>query len=145
MRLTEIFESLDATVQEERRGSNQRIERILRQLRAQYPAAGNDLEALILNFRNEQRRDRQDINRLDAEIDNEEAEIDQLQAMIDHLRQQRALKERMGIRGLGEKKDRSPGKISKSEDPCWSGYHMVGTKTKNGREVPNCVPGKKGS
>ena len=43
------------------------------------------------------------------------------------------------------KKDRSPGKISKSEDPCWSGYHMVGTKKKGGREVPNCVPGEKGS
>lgn len=43
------------------------------------------------------------------------------------------------------KKDRSPGRISKSEDPCWSGYHMVGTKKKNGREVPNCVPGKKGA
>jgi hypothetical protein len=45
---------------------------------------------------------------------------------------------------LEEKKDRSPGKITKSEDPCWSGYHMVGTKQKGGREVPNCVPGKKG-
>lgn len=44
-----------------------------------------------------------------------------------------------------EAKDKSPGKIDKNEDPCWSGYHMVGTKTKNGKEVPNCVPGKKGS
>jgi len=35
--------------------------------------------------------------------------------------------------------------ISADEDPCWSGYHMVGTKKKGGREVPNCVPGKKGS
>lgn len=26
-------------------------------------------------------------------------------------------------------------------DPCWRGYKMVGTKTKNGREVPNCVKG----
>lgn len=24
-------------------------------------------------------------------------------------------------------------------DPCWRGYSMRGTKTKNGREVPNCV------
>ena len=37
------------------------------------------------------------------------------------------------------------GKISASEDPCWSGYHMVGTKSQDGCEVPNCVPGKKGS
>jgi hypothetical protein len=25
-------------------------------------------------------------------------------------------------------------------DPCWKGYHMVGKKKKNGKEVPNCVP-----
>jgi hypothetical protein len=35
-------------------------------------------------------------------------------------------------------------KISKDEDPCWPGYKMVGTKKKGGKEVPNCVPGKKG-
>jgi len=35
-------------------------------------------------------------------------------------------------------------KITKDEDPCWPGYKMVGTKKKNGKEVPNCVPGKKG-
>jgi hypothetical protein len=35
-------------------------------------------------------------------------------------------------------------KITASEDPCWKGYKMVGTKKKGGREVPNCVPGKKG-
>jgi hypothetical protein len=25
-------------------------------------------------------------------------------------------------------------------DPCWKGYQMVGMKTQNGKEVPNCVP-----
>ena len=25
-------------------------------------------------------------------------------------------------------------------NPCWRGYHPVGTKMKDGREVPNCVP-----
>jgi hypothetical protein len=25
-------------------------------------------------------------------------------------------------------------------DPCWKGYEQIGTKTKNGRKVPNCVP-----
>jgi len=24
--------------------------------------------------------------------------------------------------------------------PCWKGYEQVGTKQKNGKEVPNCVP-----
>ena len=46
---------------------------------------------------------------------------------------------------VAEVKDSTPGKISKSEDPCWSGYHMVGTKKKGNRTVPNCVPGSKGS
>lgn len=36
-------------------------------------------------------------------------------------------------------------KITAKQDPCWSGYHMVGTKSKDGKEVPNCVPGKKGA
>ena len=31
-------------------------------------------------------------------------------------------------------------KGSKSKDPCWKGYEQVGTKTKDGKEVPNCVP-----
>ena len=26
------------------------------------------------------------------------------------------------------------------DNPCWKGYHPVGTKQKNGRTVPNCVP-----
>jgi len=26
------------------------------------------------------------------------------------------------------------------DNPCWKGYTMVGTKMKNGKEVPNCVP-----
>ena len=31
----------------------------------------------------------------------------------------------------------------KEDDPCWSGYEMIGMKTKGGRKVPNCVPEKK--
>jgi hypothetical protein len=30
--------------------------------------------------------------------------------------------------------------MQEMENPCWKGYEMVGTKTKNGKEVPNCVP-----
>lgn len=26
------------------------------------------------------------------------------------------------------------------EDPCWDGYNQRGTKEKNGKKVPNCVP-----
>ena len=28
----------------------------------------------------------------------------------------------------------------KGKDPCWKSYEMIGTKEKNGKEVPNCVP-----
>ena len=31
----------------------------------------------------------------------------------------------------------------RTENPCWKGYHPVGTKKKNGRTVPNCVPDPK--
>ena len=26
------------------------------------------------------------------------------------------------------------------ENPCWKNYEMVGTKMKDGKEVPRCVP-----
>ena len=29
---------------------------------------------------------------------------------------------------------------NKMKNPCWKGYRAYGTKTKNGKEVPNCVP-----
>jgi hypothetical protein len=32
--------------------------------------------------------------------------------------------------------------LKEMENPCWKGYEMVGTKKKNGKEVPNCVPMK---
>jgi hypothetical protein len=38
--------------------------------------------------------------------------------------------------GLSEAKKKN----MKGEDPCWDNYEMVGTKKKNGKEVPNCVP-----
>lgn len=31
-------------------------------------------------------------------------------------------------------------KKSLKDDPCWSGYRMIGMKEKGGRKVPNCVP-----
>ena len=33
-------------------------------------------------------------------------------------------------------------KMKEDADPCWKGYKMVGMKDKNGRKVPNCVPGE---
>ena len=35
--------------------------------------------------------------------------------------------------------------LKEMENPCWKGYEMVGTKKKDGREVPNCVPVKEAS
>jgi len=34
-------------------------------------------------------------------------------------------------------------KSTKEADPCWKDYHQVGTKTKDGKKVPNCVPDEK--
>jgi hypothetical protein len=31
-------------------------------------------------------------------------------------------------------------KLNESDDPCWNGYKQYGTKEKDGKEVPNCVP-----
>lgn len=31
-------------------------------------------------------------------------------------------------------------KLNESDDPCWDGYEQYGTKEKDGKEVPNCVP-----
>jgi hypothetical protein len=31
-------------------------------------------------------------------------------------------------------------KLKENDDPCWDGYKQVGTKDKDGKEVPNCVP-----
>jgi len=28
----------------------------------------------------------------------------------------------------------------RNTNPCWKGYKPVGTKEKNGKTVPNCVP-----
>lgn len=30
--------------------------------------------------------------------------------------------------------------VQEDKGPCWPGYKQVGTKMKNGKEVPNCVP-----
>jgi hypothetical protein len=34
----------------------------------------------------------------------------------------------------------SEGLRDPKDNPCWKGYHPVGTKKKDGRTVPNCVP-----
>ena len=39
--------------------------------------------------------------------------------------------------------DESPVKKKKMKNPCWKGYKAYGTKKKNGKTVPNCVPKKK--
>jgi hypothetical protein len=63
------------------------------QLRARYPQAESDLEALLYDFRAGQRMDRQDINRLDNEIDSDEAQIQQIQQDLDDLMRRRGMTE----------------------------------------------------
>ena len=31
--------------------------------------------------------------------------------------------------------------VKKKDDPCWKGYKKVGTKTKDGKKINDCVPG----
>lgn len=50
----------------------------------------------------------------------------------------------MPIDVVYDKDVKETNKITADEDPCWPGYTMRGTKTKDGKEVPNCVPGEKG-
>jgi hypothetical protein len=49
------------------------------------------------------------------------------------------------MRSESELKDVSEAKKKtlKNTNPCWKGYHPVGTKEKKGRTVPNCVPNAK--
>jgi hypothetical protein len=42
------------------------------------------------------------------------------------------------LKGLMTEKEKS----LRNTNPCWKGYKPVGTKVKNGKTVPNCVPGK---
>jgi len=42
-------------------------------------------------------------------------------------------------------KSKSSNSKSSSEDPCWKGYEQVGMKSKDDKQVPNCVPENKSS
>lgn len=46
------------------------------------------------------------------------------------------------VQGTGKDRDVMFAEEMEGPDPCWKGYEMVGTKTKNGKEVPNCVKKK---
>jgi hypothetical protein len=43
-------------------------------------------------------------------------------------------------RPMGEKIENLVEAKVNEENPCWKGYEQIGMKTKNGKEVPNCVP-----
>lgn len=42
--------------------------------------------------------------------------------------------------GIGNWVSNYISELSEDNDPCWDNYEMVGMKTKDGEEVPNCVP-----
>lgn len=75
MRYQEFAEEVDKEV-------NLRLQHMLRVMRARYPGARNDLEALMLMFSREQERDRRDISRLDQENDQEEADIEAIERYL---------------------------------------------------------------
>jgi hypothetical protein len=43
---------------------------------------------------------------------------------------------------IAKKKQKQADESLKTDNPCWKGYKPVGTKKKDGRTVPNCVPKK---
>ena len=88
MNITELFELREPNLRKTARSS-----RIMQSLRAQYPASQSDSEALLYHFRDGQRRDRDDIMRLDYELDSDEAEIDRIQKDLDRLRKKTNLSE----------------------------------------------------
>lgn len=53
---------------------------------------------------------------------------------------------KQGTRYGGSKQKDDPVKEQKDglKDACWKGYEAIGTKKKNGKTVPNCVPVKEG-
>lgn len=44
---------------------------------------------------------------------------------------------------LAEETSSDSDKNAKKENPCWDNYEMIGTKDKDGKNVPNCVPENK--
>ena len=52
----------------------------------------------------------------------------------------KGMMENQGISFLDGQLEESKKKTLRNSNPCWKGYHPVGTKQKGGRTVPNCVP-----
>lgn len=46
-------------------------------------------------------------------------------------------------REVERRKAASKGIREEDSDPCWKGYRQLGTKEKNGKTVPNCIPEEK--
>lgn len=44
------------------------------------------------------------------------------------------------MKAIGMSVDEAKKLEKDKDDPCWDGYVQLGTKKKNGKEVPNCVP-----
>lgn len=66
-----------------------RTRNLMARLRAQYPQARSDAEALLLHFDHEQRKDQREIDRLDYENDQEEADIDRIDQEVSRLKHRR--------------------------------------------------------
>jgi hypothetical protein len=44
------------------------------------------------------------------------------------------------LQSMGDQQKTFEGLRDPKDNPCWKGYKPVGTKKKNGKTVPNCVP-----
>lgn len=77
---------VEGVVSEAEVATTQKTQRMVNLMRARYPEAKTDLEALLLHFNTGQRQDREDISTLYTQNDQEEQQINQLQATLDKLK-----------------------------------------------------------
>jgi len=63
-----------------------------------------------------------------------------LDSMIEELPPKILVKLAQELQSVAAQEGLEEGLRDPADNPCWKGYHPVGTKKKNGRTVPNCVP-----
>jgi hypothetical protein len=91
-------------------------------------------EQNVDRLRNTHKAERQDLKR-EQEREMDRARTNQLQRKIQKINREFVEYESDAeLLSIIEKVEKS------KDDPCWKGYVQLGTKKKNGKEVPNCVP-----
>jgi hypothetical protein len=94
-----------------------------------------DIDSSFENFLNESRMNK---NAQMRDTDQSDKEYIDQRKLKDRWKKENPSKKWPGY--TKARKDLGESEKMKGDDPCWDDYEMVGTKKKNGKEVPNCVP-----